>query len=114
MMTITEKIEMYKGKAAFVRDVSKAFEARSHKTGVERVEYEVYSKVFSGDTEENTCFAEYLVVTFVGGGKSVRSANGNSNIANFREIGKLIEGGYYDEVRDYEIMLTRDFVKVEV
>jgi hypothetical protein len=111
MMTIEEKIKMYKGKKAFVDNVSKAFQAASTKTGVLAVDYEVYCKEISPDF---THFAEYLVVTFVGGGKSVRNANGNSCNANFCEIGKLINGGYYDEVRDYEALINNGFTKVEV
>ena len=110
-MTITEKIEMYKRKKAFIDNVSKAFESCSVGTGVQSVDYEVYRKEISEDT---TYFVEYLVVTFSGGGKSVRCANGNSHNANFRELGELLDGGYYDEVRDYEQILDRGFIKVEV
>jgi hypothetical protein len=107
-MTIAEKIEMYKGKKAFVSAVSKAFEAYSAKTGVESVAYEVYRK-----TDDNRdYFIEYLVITFVGGGKSVRSANGNSLNANFSEIGKLIDGGYYEEIRAYNALTEEGFVRV--
>lgn len=111
MMTITEKIEMYKGKKAFVDNVSKAFQSAITRTGVLAVDYEVYCKVIGPDL---THFVEYLVITFVGGGKSVRSVNGNSYNANFREIGNLIDGGYYDEVRDYEALRDNGFTKVEL
>jgi hypothetical protein len=110
-MTINEKIEMYKGKRAFVRKLAEAFQTEVTKTGVLDVDYEVYCKEVN---PEVLYFSEYLVVTFVGGGKSVRSANGNSHNANFREIGKLIDGGYYDEVRDYETIRDRGFTKVEL
>jgi hypothetical protein len=110
-MTIAEKLEMYKRKKAFVDNVSKAFEACPVGTGVVSVKYEVYKKEIN---EETTYFVEYIVVNFTGGGKSVRNVNGNSHTANFREIGKLVDGGYYDEIKDYEIMLERDFTKVEV
>lgn len=110
-MTVTEKIEMYKGKAAFVKEISKAFQTAVVKTGVLAVDYEVYCKEVNPDTVH---FVEYIVVTFVGGGQSVRCANGNSNNANFREIAKLIDGGYYDEIRDYEALQSRGFVKVDL
>ena len=110
-MTINEKLEMYKRKKTFVDNVSKAFETCTVGTGVVSVDYEVYKKEISDDI---TYFVEYIVVNFTGGGKSVRNVNGNSHNANFREIGKLIDGGYYDEIKDYEIMLERDFTKVEV
>jgi hypothetical protein len=108
-MTIIEKIEMYKNKEAFVQNVSKAFQSVITKTGVVAVDYEVYCKEVGPDL---THFAEYIIVTFVGGGKSVRSVNGNSHSANFRAIGQLIDGGYYDEVRDYEALRDRGFTKV--
>lgn len=111
MMTIEEKIKMYSGKKAFVDKLSLAFQSEINKTGVVAIDYEVYCKEINPTT---TYFAEYLVVNFVGGGKSVRSANGNSHNANFRELGKLIDGGYYDEVRDYETLRDRGFTKVEV
>jgi hypothetical protein len=69
-------------------------------SNVERVDYEVYSKL-SPDGHD-TWYTEFAVVTFVGGGKSVRVISGNSNNTNFREIGKLIDGGYYDELAFYQ------------
>ncbi len=44
---------------------------------------------------------EYIVVHFVGGAISVRNATFNSLPANIVELGKLLKGGYYDEVEDY-------------
>lgn len=110
-MTITEKIEMYKEKKAFIENISKAFETSPRGSSVESIDYEVYRRDID---EEVTYFAEYLIVTFFGGGKSVRIANGNSNTANFRVLGTLIDGGYYDEVRDYETILDRGFEKVNL
>ena len=111
MMTIEEKLKMYKGKKAFVDAISKAFETRPAGSSVASVQYEVYKKEINKDV---TYFAEYLVVTFLDGGKSVRAANGNSNTCNFQEIGKLIDGGYYTEVKDYETLSESGFTKVEV
>jgi hypothetical protein len=51
---------------------------------------------------ESVYYTEFVVVTFTSGTISVRNISGNSNNANFREIGKLIDGGYYDEVEYYE------------
>ena len=104
-MTINEKIKMFKSKKAFINDINKAFENRTSKTGVVKVDYEVYRK---GETED-ALFIEYLVVTFAGGAKSVRLANGNSSLANFTELGKLVMGGYYTEVRDYENLFDNGF-----
>ena len=43
-MTVAEKIEMYKGKKAFIKDVSKVFEAGHKGSSVASVDYEVYIK----------------------------------------------------------------------
>lgn len=114
-MTITEKIEMYKNKRNFIKDISKAFENKPSKTTVTSVDYEVYRKdlrLAEEVNERTVYFAEYIIVNFFGGAKSVRTVNGNSNSANFRVIGELIDGGYYDEVRDYETILDRGFTQV--
>ena len=97
-MTIAEKIEMYKGKKQFVDDVNKVFEQNPKYHSVTSIKYEVYSK----EVADRTYFEEWIVVHFQGGSISTRRVNGNSNIANFRVIGFLIDGGYYDEVSDYE------------
>ena len=99
-MTINEKIEMYRGKKAFITYLNKAFEARPDGSSVTKVEYEVYTKEFNGEP----VFQEYLIVIFDGGAKSVRNINGNSNMTNLVELGKLVNGGYYDEVPGYEAM----------
>ena len=43
----------------------------------------------------------YIVVTFQGGGISVRNANMNSLTANIQELSKMLNGGYYAEVEQY-------------
>lgn len=110
-MTIEEKMEMYRNKKAFINDISKAFENKPSKTSVTSVEYEVYRKDI---TEDRIYFAEYIIVNFFGGGKCVRNVNGNSNSANFRAVGELIDGGYYDEVRDYETIVDNGFALVKL
>ena len=45
---------------------------------------------------------EYIVVTFKGGSISVRNASYNSLTTNIRELGKLLDGGYYKEVEEYK------------
>lgn len=96
-MTVGEQIEMYKGKKSFIEYINKAFEASPAGSSVAKVEYEVYTKEWHGEP----VFQEYLVVTFKGGMKSVRNINGNSNMTNLVELGKLVNGDYYDEVPEY-------------
>ncbi len=108
-MTTTEKIKMYTTKKAFIKKISDIFET-TRSTTVESVSYEVYRKEISPDT---TCFTEYIIVNYIGGAKRVRIVTGNSDTANFRAIGVLIEGGYYDELSDYETMTDRGFTLVK-
>lgn len=105
-MNINEKIEMYKGKKVFINYLSKAFEMRPSGLSVEKVDYEVWVKEVNPDT---TYVAEYLIVTFDGGGKSVRNVIGNSNLSNLAELSKLVNGGYYDEVKAYMSLSDRGF-----
>ena len=39
---------------------------------------------------------EYIIITFHGGAWAAKRAGANSNAANFRAIGDLLNGGYYD------------------
>ena len=107
-MTITEKIEMYKRKKQFVDDISNVLGMRAHRLGIMMVEYEVYRK-----TDDNRdYFVEFVVVVYDGGGQAVRCVNGNSNYANYVEIGKLLDGGYYDEIPRYRALTEEGFTKV--
>lgn len=110
-----ESINMFKRKKAFVDGLNTAFQVQPRTHSVISVEFEVYSKQISNEyVTDYTYYQEYLVVTFSGGAKSVRSANGNSDTANFREIGKLVDGGYYDEMGLYNTLEERGFVRVEL
>lgn len=104
MMTVEERMHMYKGKKLFVETVSKAFEEPALYSNVKKVAYEVYSKYNS--EFDVTYYAEFIVVTFTSDAKSVRNVSGTSNNGIFVEIGKLINGGYYDEVPYYEQVKT--------
>ena len=52
--------------------------------------------------------AEYLVVSYEGGECSVRNCDANSNAANFRQLGELLDGGYYVENFEFEECLNSD------
>lgn len=64
------------------------------RTSIFEIEYDVFATKYG--------IHEYIVITFNGGGKNVRNCEGNSLTAVFREIGKLLNGGYYDELGSYE------------
>ena len=109
-MTVTEKIEMYKRKKQFVDDISNVLSTRAYRMGIMYVDYEVYRK-----TEDNSdYFVEFIVVVYDGGGKAVRCVNGNSNYANYVEIGKLLDGGYYGELPRYRALTEEGFTKVRL
>ena len=110
MLTLEERIEMYKGKKLFIDTVSKVFEIEDLQSNVAKVSYEVYMKPID---DETTYYSEFVVVTFQGGGKSVRIISGNSNNANFIEIGKLINGGYYDEL-DYYNRTRANYIELKL
>ncbi|MBO5423913.1 MAG: hypothetical protein J6A25_07705 [Lachnospiraceae bacterium] len=101
-----EKIKMYKEKEAFVFELSKVFETRSRLTSVEEITYEVW------ENEEHGWFVEYVVITFVGGGQSHISVNGNSILAIFQEIAEHIMGGYYKEEFTYRDLEKDGFKKL--
>ena len=63
--------------------------------GIRSIELDIF-KTENGKTHE------YIVVTFRGGAISVRNANINSMSANLRELSKLVNGGYYNEVETYQ------------
>lgn len=110
MMTNEERIKMYKSKKLFIDNISRALEVSN--TTVMSVDYEVLTKY--NDLFKTDVYYEFAVVTFVGGAKSVKSISGNSDSANFRAIGALIDGGYYDEVRYYESLFDEGFTKVNL
>lgn len=66
--------------------------------------YEVFEYV----NTEHELIQEYLVVTYRGGAKTYRSCNMNSLSAILKEISKLANGGYYDELEDYKNISTSD------
>jgi hypothetical protein len=109
-MTIAEKIEMYQKKKAFVDDISNVLGMRAHRMGIMQVDYEVYRK-----TEGNRdYFVEFVVVVYDGGASAVRCVTGNSNYANYVEIGKLLDGGYYNEIPRYEALTEEGFTKIRL
>ena len=108
-MTIDEKIKMYKDKKEFIESISKVFEAGNTKIAVTSIEYEVYKKDIS---ENRAYFAEYVIVNYYGGGKSVKKVNGNSNSANFATIATMLDGGYYEELETYKNLINSGFTPV--
>ena len=110
MMTVEERVKMYKGKKQFIDNISKALGLSN--TAVQKVDYVVLTRY--NDTFKIDVYYEFVVVTFIGGAKAVKSVGGNSDSANFKEIGKLIGDGYYDEVNYYESLFEEGFTIVNL
>ena len=110
-MTVEEKHEMYLEKKKFVENLNEVFQMEPRCPSVEGVSYEVYIKDYGeGRVDER----EWVIVHFVGGGKSVKVVSGNSNIANFRVVGTMLVGGYYAENFTYQKQIEDGYTKVEL
>ena len=110
-MTYEQRIDMYKHKKLFIEGISKVFQNESLKSNVESIDYVVLTKVID---ESTTDYREFVIITFTSGAKSIRTITGNSNNANFREIGNLIDGGYYEEIKYYEELFLSGYTIVEL
>lgn len=111
MFNTERQMAMFKEKKSFIDGISEVFETHPVGIAIESIDYEVYRKVITDDIDYHV---EYVVVNFTGGVKSPVVVTGNSNIANFKVISRIISGGYYDEVLEYEALTEQDFVKVEL
>jgi hypothetical protein len=107
-MTADERHEMYLEKRRFVENLNEALQMEPRCTSVEGVHYEVYTKDYGDDRVDTR---EWVIVHFVGGGKSVKLVTGNSNIANFKVIGSMLVGGYYTEVYTYQKQIEDGYTK---
>ena len=86
-------------KVKFINDLNKVIP--NYKTGIKKIEYRVFRYDFLKDEfGGKTYYQEYLVITYDGGALGVRSCNGNSFTAIFEELAEMLDGGYYDEVKD--------------
>lgn len=93
-------------KKKFVEKVSEAIVGNV--PSIEKVEYEKYYRMDKGWTQE------YIVVYYTGGAIGVRTVNATSCSAIFQEIGKLLCGGYYEELKDREHFIeSPEWTRVE-
>ena len=93
-MTVEEKLKMYREKKKFIADLNRALTSNPNGHSVNEICYEVWhkeSEQFGHD------FVEWIIVRYDGGAKSVLHANGNSNTANFRAIGEVLDNGRYSD-----------------
>jgi hypothetical protein len=111
MMTVEERIKMYKDKKAFIDNLSRALELSS--TTVQKVDYVVLTKY--NDLFKTDVYNEFIMVTYVGGVQSVRNVSGNSDAANLICLASLVEGDYYyPEIEYYENLLEEGYTEVDL
>ena len=113
-MTLEDKQAMYLEKKKFIENLNEVFQMEPRCLTVEGVCYEVYSKSFEEVFDGVVEYREWIIVHFVGGGKSVKLVTGNSNIANFKVIGSMLVGGYYTEVYTYQKQIEDGYTKVDL
>ena len=111
-MTDQQRIAMYQSKKVFVDNISKAFENLTGRNSVNKVSYEVWTRY--NERFNMNVYYEFIVVEFKGGAESHRNVSGTSHSGVFQEIGKLINGGYYEEKGYYESFAEEGFTKVEL
>ena len=93
-------------KVKFVEDVSKAIVP--FLDNVYNIEYRIFQLM-----ENPSIHKEFLVIHYVGGGKTVRNCTGNSCSAILQEIAKYLDNGYYDEVMFmYEVETSLEWMEL--
>ena len=93
-MTIDEQLKMYREKKHFVSSIAAVFRRHSEGHSVVDITYELWHKETAPSEHD---FLEWIIVHYEGGAKSACRVYGNSNTANFRAIGELLDGGDYGD-----------------
>lgn len=84
-------------KQRFVDRVAEAI-CGQERISVEDIKYEVY------ESNEFGYYDEFIKMVYSGGAIAIRVVTGTSESCIFQEIAKMINGGYYDEVKAYTEM----------
>lgn len=99
-----EAIKEYRSKKEYIKELGKTIVA--YHPSIVDVKLDIFIDI-SG------CKREYLVVKYKGGAMAVRDCRANSNYANYVELGKLINGGYYSEVDYYNELKDKGYTSIE-
>ena len=110
MMTVEERLKMYREKRQFIYDVSMAFIKNPKGHSVDKIIYEVLFKENGLDGH----FSEWITILYKGGAKAHRCVSYNSNSANFKNIAEMIDGGYYHENEHYIVLIEKDWKKLDL
>ena len=99
-------LDMLKRKKKFVDRVSHAISGQE-RIAITDIKYEVYESI------AQKYYDEYIKITYDGGAIAARTVTGSSESCIFQEIAKMINGGYYDEVKRYrEISTSSKYKKI--
>lgn len=110
-MTLEEKLKMYKEKQRFVEALSGVFQTTTHNSTIEGISYEVYHRSLGGRLSESK---EYVIVYYTGGAKAPRTVSGYNCTAIYRIIGDLLNGGYYEEVLEFDSLWEAGYERIEL
>jgi hypothetical protein len=110
MMTIEEKLKMYREKRQFVYEISMTFIKVPKGHSIQDVTYEAFFKEFADFTD----ISEWITVTYDGDGKAHKCVSGNSNAANFEVVASMIHGGCYDQNFTYTSLQDRGYKKLDL
>lgn len=83
--------EALRAKKDFIESLNYSFMEFESGTSVREIKYYVF---------ENGI--EYVVLEFKGGAICARNCTGSSQVAVFQEIAKMLNGGYYEEVKYFK------------
>ena len=98
-MTTEELLQVYRDKKAFVDGIASVFKNNTKGHSVKDIVYEVWHKRHE---QFGDAFAEWIIVYFDSGAKSPCHVDCNSNTANFRAIGNIVDGGYFGDIYRYD------------
>ena len=112
MMTVEERLKMYREKKQFIYNIAAAFVKCPKGHSVRDITYEVWHK----ESEQfGHIFVEWIIVHYDGGAISPRRVEGNSNTANFRAIGEMLDSSYYEDLYLYkESQVALGYRKVDL
>lgn len=93
--------ESLKKKVQFVKEISDA--VVKVQPNVIGMSYEVYQS-----KKNPKWITEFLIINYDGGAMSVRNCTATSCSGIFKEIAKMLEHGYYDELDYYTDIINSD------
>ena len=111
---MSDELEVFINKKKFVENLNKVFQMEPKCLTIEGISYELFVKNYDDYDDPRVEEREWVVIHLLGGGQAVRQVTGNTNVANFREIGNLLTGVYYSDVFKYLKQTDEGYQKVEL